>query len=798
MTPSIHPPKVRRPAGPALLALLSGLVLFSVASPAANEDHITPRHFENPAQAAFTNYALQPALDREEARLTVTGTVTLRHLPGVPANRKVPFLLHRDLTIEDIRLNRATLRTLGEATGEALRWEAFDAWEPTDFWAIPKYPELDGLDHARQVDLWIDPAAGLASWPEEITFDIEYSGVVYDSLRPPRENYQRGFETTRGLIDPRGAFLSSATLWYPNRFDEPFTFQLAVNCPTDWMAVTQGRLTMARQAAGRYWWTCPQPMDDIYLVAGPYQLREEQHGDIAIQTFTYGHDDEELCRRYIDATREYLDLYEELIGDYAFDKFALVENFWQTGYGMPSFTLLGDRVVRLPFIVRTSYGHEILHNWWGNGVFVDYESGNWCEGLTVYGADYLYKERESQEAARDYRRNQLQEYLNYVRDGRDFPLTDFRSRHDASSAAVGYGKAMMIYHMLRQNLGDEAFWNSLNQFYEEFLFRQASWDDILEVFAQNGALGMDLEAFYEQWISRSGAPSLTLAKADLVYDDRGGGGRGRGDAGGGGADLSFQIDQTAPYYELSVPMRVTFADREPETWFVQIEGAHTTGQRRLPGRPLMLEVDPDFDLFRRLHRAEVPAALGQLFGADSATVVLASDAVVLASGTAAASEPGTVSDPGTSTAVTPASAFAEIAEQAKRAKPTLVTGDQDLVLADLRAGSAWIFGRPSWLARLATLFPGTLQVDGDEVTLQGERFDLRRHTLVCSFPNPAAPEEAIGWIAGGDGTEYAALWRKLPHYGKYSYLVFEGSQNVAKGSWQVEHSPMKVAWAGEE
>ena len=38
------------------------------------------------------------------------------------------------------------------------------------------------------------------------------------------------------------------------------------------------------------------------------------------------------------------------------------------------------------------------------------------------------------------------------------------------------------------------------------------------------------------------------------------------------------------------------------------------------------------------------------------------------------------------------------------------------------------------------------------------------------------------------------LGRKLPHYTKYSYLVFEGDgpANIAKGQWPVNESPMKV------
>ena len=62
-------------------------------------------------------------------------------------------------------------------------------------------------------------------------------------------------------------------------------------------------------------------------------------------------------------------------GPYPFPKFAIVENFFPTGYGFLSYTLLGGSVLKLPFIPETSLRHEIAHSWWGNGVLVDYAAG---------------------------------------------------------------------------------------------------------------------------------------------------------------------------------------------------------------------------------------------------------------------------------------------------------------------------------------------------------------------------------------------------------------------------------------
>src|SRR5262249_34773097 len=153
-----------------------------------------------------------------------------------------------------------------------------------------------------------------------------------------------------------------------------------------------------------------------------------------------------LADRYLDATVQYLDMYRGLLGPYPYSKFALVENFWETGYGMPSFTLLGEQVIRFPFILHSSYPHELLHNWWGNGVFVDLAGGNWCEGLTAYLADHLIAEQRGQGA--EHRRAILQRVTDYVTPENDFPLTRFLSRHNAVTEAVGYGKTAMVFNML--------------------------------------------------------------------------------------------------------------------------------------------------------------------------------------------------------------------------------------------------------------------------------------------------------------------------------------------------------------
>src|SRR5208337_2861375 len=113
--------------------------------------------------------------------------------------------------------------------------------------------------------------------------------------------------------------------------------------------------------------------------------------------------------------------------------------------------------------------------------------------------------------ARLYRQQILQEYATFVASGADFALRFFESRSSPATRAVGYGKAAFVFHMIRQKLGDEAFWKCLRQIYKERLFVRTTWDDFRDIFVKTGGWDpKDAKAFFDQWIERSGAPVLKL------------------------------------------------------------------------------------------------------------------------------------------------------------------------------------------------------------------------------------------------------------------------------------------------
>lgn len=594
--------------------------------------------------------------------------------------------------------------------------------------------------------------------------ELSYSGTLFDPTRQTSAEYSQSFSETSGIIDARGVYLNRGSAWVPEFGDNLATFELSVEfaeSAADWLSVSQG------ERFDENTWHSDKPMEEIYLIAAAFTEYATRYDSVLNEAETEGEGvsrgvevlallrtpDPNLAAKYLDATARALALYEPLLGAYPYSKFALVENFWETGYGMPSFTLLGEQIIRFPFILTSSYPHEILHNWWGNGVYPDYASGNWSEGLTAYLADHLYQEVEGRGA--EYRKEMLARYKNYVGEGSDFPLSEFTSRNSAASQAVGYGKTLMLWHMLRVELGDALFLEGLKSFYARYQFTRASFTTIAEHFSE--LTGRDLTGFFEQWVERTGAPELALSVTE-ERDDR--------------ARLNFAQIQDAAPYEFTLPVALYYS-AEPEPQIVELT-LNQRAQGFVAPNYSSLEavvVDPYFDVFRSLDRSETPPTIGELFGAETITFVMPADA------SAALEE---------SDWATLASAFAEGVTA-----DFVLDSDIDALPSDR---SVWVLGRANRFAQTA-LAAANVQLDepAAQFNFSQSQVEFAQRSTVFVGRHPESEDLAIGFIDIDQAAAVPGLIEKLPHYGKYSYLSFTGDAptNDVKGVWQSTESPLR-------
>ena len=169
-------------------------------------------------------------------------------------------------------------------------------------------------------------------------------------------------------------------------------------------AVATGKLVEESEQGARYRASFEQtrPGESPSLFSGPYRVSELRQDGLRLRT--YFHPElEAQAETYLHSAAAYIQRYQALIGDYPYADFHMVSAPLPVGLGFPGLTYIDRRIVPLPFMRTRSLAHEIVHNWWGNAVAVDYRRGNWAEGLTTYLADYALELDKSEAAARNMR-----------------------------------------------------------------------------------------------------------------------------------------------------------------------------------------------------------------------------------------------------------------------------------------------------------------------------------------------------------------------------------------------------------
>ena len=598
-----------------------------------------------------------------------------------------------------------------------------------------------------------------------------YHGLIND---PPKEPRHLRFVTpseTAGHIGPEGVYLSSESQWYPDLEGSLSTFHVAAHIPVDWTVVTQGRQVSMRVVGSQRleMWDVPTRSEALTLVANRFatKVREWKNStgqSVRLATYLFP-EDAVLADEYLDATAKYLDAYVPLLGRFPFEQFAVVENFFASGLGMPSFTLLGSGSIKRHYTQPYALGHEIVHSWIGNSVWNRPESGNWVEGLTTYLTNYYWHElvRDARQA-REQRRLMLQGYSLYVTPQTDYPVGSFRRKSDEKDNAIGYQKAAMVFHQLRAEIGEQAFWQGIKQLVADYTGRHADWVDLERVFAR--VSGNDLRWFFAQWIERPGAPLLELAAVSakpVGPTER-----------PGTYILRLRFTPADGGFRVKVPL-VIETPGEALSVMTSIGTGHHEIELAVPAKPLRVAIDPDFMGLHRMAREQMVPVLN-LYVTDprKSLIPLFGDE-----------------------AVPFQELVARIRAQEAQVPPASRTQELPLDIAALPpSGSVLILATAEQRARVQPLIA---EACGEIVTLMPEGFRIagttyegRNRAALFSCHRPDVPGSVVTVLYAVDPAAATRVARLMFFYGWHSAVVFTDGTVTARELWQTTETMKEV------
>jgi aminopeptidase N len=323
-----------------------------------------------------------------------------------------------------------------------------------------------------------------------------------------------------------------ARYWFPC-FDYPndkATTEVVATVPSRFTAVSNGALVSrkedARAGTTTWHWRLGTPHVSYLVTLAVGEFDEVALGDRPVPLVAYvpkGRAAE--ARRSLGRTAEMVAVFGERFGlPYPYERYAqvVVHDFVFGGMENTTATTLTeyalyDERAALDYEVDDLVAHELGHQWFGDLLTCRDWSHAWLnEGFATYceavfreahgGRDELLHHQWVD--AKDYFAEDVSDYRRPVVSRLYEAPIDVFDRHL-------YQKGGWVLHMLRAELGEEAFWKSIRAYVRANAGKHVVTDDLRR--AVEDATGRNLEWFFDQWIHAGGYPEL---RASWSWDER--------------------------------------------------------------------------------------------------------------------------------------------------------------------------------------------------------------------------------------------------------------------------------------
>ena len=406
------------------------------------------------------------------------------------------------------------------------------------------------------------------------------------------------------------SFPEGARHWFPSN-DHPAdkaTSSIITTVRSDWKVLANGVLkekntnwkklangmrirTEGSGDSTTYNWQLDLP-NSTYLyvmVAGPFEVIQDYHGDIPMSYWVYPKD-KEHAKRSFHRTPEIMEFFEKEYGvPYPWPK---MDQITIPGIGggaeSTTATILGEKTIHdakaeKDFPSHWLVAHEAAHHWWGDYITMQNWHHAWLnESFATYGeylySSHLYGEVEGRINLWKKKQSYLNEYRNRYSRPMVHPYWEYPNQNFDSHI---YPRGAAVLHMLRQIIGGDKFKEFQEVFLTKYAYGNPNTNDLIDVV--NDVSEKDLTWFFKQWVLSAGHPQLDI-KSEWKDEV-----------------LTLYVNQTQigrkTPTKYRLPAKVAFYYKnEITTKEILIDRKRSIHRFEMKKEPLFVRFDPDNDL----------------------------------------------------------------------------------------------------------------------------------------------------------------------------------------------------------
>jgi aminopeptidase N len=346
----------------------------------------------------------------------------------------------------------------------------------------------------------------------EITLTFDYAGPLATPEGGPVPDRRLAY------VGPEGSYLFYASRWFPfhGYAADRAASEISFTVPANWSVAghSASPVTPVPTKDNRKTFTFvePQPTLPGSFAAGQFISRTVNSGGLQIDLFVLPGSESRLDEFGREAA-QILQFYNSKFGPYAFgNRYVLTEidddsldSYTGAGIGFfPHYLWTSERPLPVDEIAR-----EIAYQWWGQAVGLKSFDDAWLsQGLAQYSS-ILY--RESQQSQAEFHgtvSEMLELALAFEQEASIARAPAQLNDLSPAYRSVVFYKGAYVYHMLRNTVGDDKFFNLLKSYYSSNKGQNASIDQF-EALAEKTA-GSNLRGFFGLWVDSTGVPEFKV------------------------------------------------------------------------------------------------------------------------------------------------------------------------------------------------------------------------------------------------------------------------------------------------
>jgi aminopeptidase N len=321
----------------------------------------------------------------------------------------------------------------------------------------------------------------------------------------------------------------SSSAWFPtiDRTNQRCTQELTVTVDNKYVTLSNGKLVSQKKNSDGtrtdYWkMDLPHAPYLFFLGVGEYAIIKDKWKDKEVNYYVEK-EYAPVAKQIFGNTPEMMTFFSKITGvDYPWVKYSQITGRDYVAGAMENTTATihqesaqqDARELVDGNNWESTIAHELFHQWFGDYVTTESWSNLTLNESFANYSETLWDEYKNGKDAGDAQNYQdMQNYLQSGSDKKDLVRFHYEHREDMFDA-VSYQKGGRILHMLRNYVGDSAFFRSINNYLTTNKFKSAEAHQLRLAFEE--VTGRDLNWYFNQWYFGNGHPSVDI---DYVYND---------------------------------------------------------------------------------------------------------------------------------------------------------------------------------------------------------------------------------------------------------------------------------------